>query len=71
LDPLQIGKCHRKRARPSTRTFGSTVRPTSAHWVITPGFHLSAPKEERKLKLSMAYVWKAAFLTMDQLYGAA
>jgi hypothetical protein len=33
------------------------------------GTNLSVPKEEKKLKLSMEYVWKAAFLTVDQLYG--
>jgi hypothetical protein len=37
LDPLHIGKCHSKRTRTSARTFGSAVRPTAAHWVITPG----------------------------------
>jgi hypothetical protein len=34
---MQTEKCHRKRPRTSARTFGSTVRPTAAHGVITPG----------------------------------
>jgi hypothetical protein len=38
-------------------------------FLIDDCFHLSVPKEEKKLKLSMEYVWKAAFLTMGQLYG--
>jgi hypothetical protein len=38
-------------------------------FLIDGCFHLSAPKEEHKLKLSMEYVWKAAFLTMGHLYG--
>ena len=37
LHPVQIGTSPRQCARTSAETFGSAVRPTAAHWVITPG----------------------------------
>ena len=37
-------------------------------FLIDDCFKLSVPAEEHKLKLSLEYVWKAAFLTMDHLY---
>jgi hypothetical protein len=35
--PDRQSTMHRKRARTSAGTFGSTVIPLAAHWVITPG----------------------------------
>ena len=79
VDPLTLAPCgpqvpddilrHGHLVHCMEMLYGIVTVFRDMRFLIDGCFHLSAPKEEHKLKLSMEYVWKAAFLTMGHLYG--